>query len=65
MFAPIVVLLRSWIGKAKFNKIRGKAIASHSKVITKVCNLVGIERTTRQNMIRTARDNGKKLGFLA
>ena len=38
MFAPIVVLLRNW---------------------------VGIERTARQNMIRTARDNGKKLGLLA
>ncbi len=65
MFAPIVVLFRNWLGKAKFNKVRGKAIAQHSKVITAFCNRVGIERTTRQNMIRTARDNGKKLGLLA
>ena len=65
MFAPIVVLFRNWLGKAKFNKVRGKAIAQHGKVITAFCNRVGIERTTRQNMIRTARDNGKKLGLLA
>jgi len=58
MFAPIVVVVRNFLGKAKFNKLRGKAI-------TKFCNLVGIERTSRQNMIRTARDNGKKLGLLA
>ncbi|MDJ0898258.1 MAG: electron transporter [Xenococcus sp. MO_188.B8] len=65
MFAPIVVLVRNLLGKAKFNQLRGKAIAKHSKVITKFCNWVGIERTARQNMIRTARDNGKKLGLLA
>ena len=65
MFAPIVVLVRNLLGKAKFNQIRGKAIAAHGKVITRFCNWVGIERTTRQNMIRTARDNGKKLGLLA
>ena len=65
MFAPIVVLIRSQLGKAKFNKLRGKAIAKHGKAITAFCNWVGIERTTRQNMIRTARDNGKRLGFLA
>ena len=65
MFAPIVVLIRSYLGKAKFNKLRGKAIAQHSKVITNVCNRIGIDRTTRQNLIRKARDNGKKLGLLA
>lgn len=65
MFAPIVVLVRTYLGKAKFNKLRGKGIALHSKTITAVCNRFGIERTTRQNLIRTARDNGKKLGLLA
>lgn len=65
MFAPIVVLLRNWLGKAKFNQVRGKAIAKHGKLITAFCNWVGIERTARQNMVRTARDNGKKLGLLA
>ncbi len=65
MFAPIVILVRNSLGKTKFNQLRGKAIALHSKVITNVCNHIGIERTTRQNFIRTARDNGKKLGLLA
>ena len=65
MFAPNVILVRNLLGKAKFNKIRGQAIAKHSKVITAVCNQIGIERTTRQNLIRTARDNGKRLGLLA
>ncbi len=46
-------------------KMRGKAIAMHSRVITNVCNKFGIERTPRQNMIRLARDNGKRLGLLA
>ena len=65
MFAPIVILVRARLGKAKFNQLRGKAIALHSQVITAVCNRFGIERTARQNLIRTARDNGKKLGLLA
>jgi hypothetical protein len=65
MFAPVVVLLRTWMGKPKFMKVRGKAIALHSQVITGFCNRFGIERTTRQNLIRLARDNGKRLGLLA
>ncbi len=65
MFAPIVILVRARLGKAKFNQLRGKAIALHSQLITAVCNRFGIKRTTRQNLIRTARDNGKKLGLLA
>ena len=65
MFAPLVILVRNSLGKTKFNQLRGKAIALHSKAITNVCNRIGIERTTRQNFIRTARDNGKRLGLLA
>ena len=73
MFAPIVIVCRNWMGKVKFNKLRGKAhrfadlfeIALHSKTITKICNRFGIESSTRQNFIRTARDNGKWLGLLA
>ena len=45
MFAPIVILVRNSLGKTKFNQLRGKAIALHSKVITNVCNRIGIERT--------------------
>ncbi|MGB7414683.1 MAG: electron transporter [Thermosynechococcaceae cyanobacterium] len=65
MFAPIVLTLKQLIGKPEFMKMRGKAIALHSRVITNVCNQLGIERTPRQNMIRLARDNGKRLGLLA
>ncbi len=65
MFAPFVLLSRRFLGDAKFMKLRGKAIALHSQVITNFCNRVGIDRTTRQNMIRMARDNGKVLGLLA
>jgi hypothetical protein len=65
MFAPIVVLLRSYFGQAKFNQIRGKAIALHCQTITNICNRFGIDSTQRQSLIRLARDNGKKLGLLA
>ncbi len=65
MFAPIVVLLRRWMGDAQFVKLRGQAIALHAQVITNVCEKLGIDRTKRQSMIRLARDNGKRLGLLA
>ncbi len=65
MFAPLVITLRSLFGKKEFNQLRGKAIAVHSQVITEFCNQVGVERNRRQNLIRLARDNGKRLGFLA
>jgi hypothetical protein len=65
MFAPIVVVARRFMGDKKFVKFRGEMIALHSQAITNFCNRVGIDRTKRQNMIRLARDNGKKLGLLA
>ncbi len=65
MFAPIVILVRRFMGKAKFNQVRGQAIALHSRTITKICDRAGIDRTQRQNFIRLARDNGKRLGLLA
>ena len=65
MFASIVIVVRNQLGQRQFNQIRGKAIALHSQVITRVCNWFGIERTDRQNLIRLARDNGKRLGLLA
>jgi hypothetical protein len=65
MFAPIVVLIRNWLGKAEFNQLRGKAIALHSQVITNFCKSIGITSKERQNLIRLARDNGKRLGLLA
>lgn len=65
MFAPLVVLARKIVGQPRFIKLRGKAIALHSKAITNFCNQVGIERSRRQDWIRRARDNGKRLGLLA
>jgi len=65
MFAPIVVMVRSQVGDPEFVRLRGKAIALHAQVITDFCNRFGIDRTKRQNFIRLARDNGKKLGLLA
>jgi hypothetical protein len=65
MFAPLVVLVRQWLGDKEFVKLRGQAIALHSQVITNVCNQWGIDRTQRQSLIRLARDNGKRLGLLA
>lgn len=65
MFAPVVVLTRNLMGKDKFTQLRGKAIAAHCKVITKVCNNFGVESATRQSMIKLAKSNGKLLGLLA
>ena len=65
MFAPLVVLVRNIVGQPRFIKLRGKAIALHSKAITNFCKQVGIERDRRQGWIRQARDNGKRLGLLA
>jgi hypothetical protein len=65
MFAPIVLLVRQWMGDTGFVKLRGKAIALHSQVITNVCNRLGIDRTYRQNMVWLARDSGKCIGLLA
>jgi hypothetical protein len=65
MFAPVVVLLRDRMGQAQFNQLRGKAIALHAQVITAFCNRFGLESKERQNLIRLAKNNGKKLGLLA
>jgi transposase-like protein len=65
MFAPIVMLVRNIMGTPKFNQLRGQAIALHSKTIGKFCTRFGIDSKQRQAWIRTARDNGQRLGFLA
>ena len=65
MFAPIVIVIRKFMGDKEFTKLRGQAIALHSRTITNICNRLGIDRTQRQNLIRLARDNGKRLGFLS
>ncbi|KAI4345875.1 hypothetical protein L6164_012963 [Bauhinia variegata] len=65
LFAPIVVITRNIIGKKPFNQLRGKAIALHSQVITEFCKSIGADAKQRQGLIRLAKKNGEKLGFLA
>ncbi|KAL9240281.1 hypothetical protein vseg_014519 [Gypsophila vaccaria] len=65
IFAPLVVVARDVIGKKRFNQIRGKAIALHSQVINEFCKSIGADAKQRQGLIRLAKKNGEKLGFLA
>ncbi|XP_068666079.1 protein PROTON GRADIENT REGULATION 5, chloroplastic-like [Aristolochia californica] len=65
LFAPLVVLTRNIIGKKRFNQFRGKAIALHSQVITEFCKTIGADGKQRQGLIRLAKKNGERLGFLA
>lgn len=65
LFAPIVVLTREIVGKKRFNQLRGKAIALHSQVITEFCKSIGADAKQRQGLIRLAKKNGERLGFLA
>lgn len=65
LFAPLVVIARNLIGKKQFNQLRGKAIALHSQVITEFCKSIGADGKVRQGLIRLAKKNGEKLGFLA
>ncbi|CAL9097613.1 unnamed protein product [Musa acuminata var. zebrina] len=65
LFAPVVVLVRNIIGRKRFNQLRGKAIALHSQVITEFCRTIGTDGKQRQGLIRLAKKNGEKLGFLA
>eukprot|EP00270_Netrium_digitus_P016237 TRINITY_DN57_c0_g1_i1.p1 TRINITY_DN57_c0_g1~~TRINITY_DN57_c0_g1_i1.p1 ORF type:complete len:138 (+),score=20.35 TRINITY_DN57_c0_g1_i1:258-671(+) len=65
IFAPIVVLVRNVVGQKRFNQLRGKGIAIHSQVITEFCKSIGADAKQRQGLIRLAKKNGEKLGFLA
>ncbi|XP_044484309.1 protein PROTON GRADIENT REGULATION 5, chloroplastic-like [Mangifera indica] len=65
VFAPLVVVTRQIIGKKRFNQLRGKAIALHSQVITEFCKSIGADAKQRQGLIRLAKKNGERLGFLA
>ncbi|CAG9465046.1 unnamed protein product [Pedinophyceae sp. YPF-701] len=64
-FAPLVRVTRSVMGEKEFNKFRGKAISLHSQVIKAFCNNVGAPAKTQQGLVRLAKKNGEKLGFLA
>ncbi|KAK1307705.1 hypothetical protein QJS10_CPA09g01964 [Acorus calamus] len=64
-FAPLVVVARNVVGPKRFNQLRGKAIALHSQVITEFCKSIGADSKLRQGLIRIAKKNGERLGFLA
>lgn len=63
-FGPIVRFFRNAIGQKKFNTVRGKAIAIHTQVINEFCKYAGTDQKLRQGLIRLAKQNGNKLGFL-
>ncbi|KAM0013616.1 putative protein PROTON GRADIENT REGULATION 5 [Helianthus debilis subsp. tardiflorus] len=65
VFAPLVVVTRNIVGKKRFNQIRGKAIALHSQVINEFCKTIGADTKQKQGLIRLAKKNGERLGFLA
>ena len=65
IFAPVVVVVRNIVGRKRFNQLRGKAIALHSQMITEFCKTIGADAKQRQGLIRLAKKNGEKLGFLA
>ncbi|CAL9154086.1 unnamed protein product, partial [Musa hybrid cultivar] len=58
-------LARNVIGRKRFNQLRGKAIALHSQVITEFCMAIGADGKQRRALIRLAKKNGERLGFLA
>eukprot|EP00798_Chlamydomonas_sp_ICE-L_P017544 gene17544-23865_t len=64
-FAPLVVITRNLYGEKEFNKFRGKAISLHSQVIKDFCKPLGVDGKQIQGVIRLAKKNGEKLGFLA
>lgn len=64
-FAPLVVVVRGVMGEKEFNKLRGKAISLHSQVIKDFCSKFGVDNKQVQGVIRLAKKNGEKLGFLA
>lgn len=65
LFAPAVIVVRNIVGKKRFNQLRGKAIALHSQVINEFCKSIGADSKQRQGLIRLAKKNGERLGFLA
>ena len=64
IFSPVVKVARTVIGPKEFGKNKGKSISLHSQVITEFCKYVGAEQKMRQGLIRVAKKNGEKLGFL-
>lgn len=64
-FAPLVRVVRNVVGTKDFNKFRGQAISLHSQVIKDFGKQIGADNKQIQGLIRLAKKNGEKLGFLA
>jgi len=64
MFRVVINVVKNVMGAKEYIKFRGKAIALHSQVIGEFCKYVGASQKVRQGLIRTAKSNGSKLGFL-
>ncbi len=64
-FTPIVIVVRNVIGVKPFNQLRGKGISLHSQVIKDFCKQIGADNKQIQGLIRLAKKNGEKLGFLS
>lgn len=64
-FAPLVRVVRNAMGVKEFNQFRGKAISLHSQVIKEFGKSIGADSKQVQGLIRLAKKNGEKLGFLA
>ncbi|BDA44252.1 Protein PROTON GRADIENT REGULATION 5, chloroplastic [Coccomyxa sp. Obi] len=64
-FTPLVIVVRNVMGKKEFNQLRGKAISLHSQVIKSFGAQIGAENKQVQGLIRLAKKNGEKLGFLS
>lgn len=63
-FSPIVKFIGGVVGQKKFNVFRGRVISVHSQVIGDFCKFVGAPPKMKQELIRVAKANGSKLGFL-
>ncbi|KAG7670491.1 hypothetical protein KSW81_003054 [Nannochloris sp. 'desiccata'] len=64
-FTPIVIVVRNAMGVKAFNQLRGKGISLHSQVIKDFCKQIGADNKQIQGLIRLAKKNGEKLGFLS
>eukprot|EP00608_Synchroma_pusillum_P010388 CAMPEP_0198419328 /NCGR_PEP_ID=MMETSP1452-20131203/140_1 /TAXON_ID=1181717 /ORGANISM="Synchroma pusillum, Strain CCMP3072" /LENGTH=121 /DNA_ID=CAMNT_0044139453 /DNA_START=29 /DNA_END=394 /DNA_ORIENTATION=+ len=65
IFSPAVLAAKFALGEKRLNKIRGKAIALHSRAITEFCVFIGANSMNmREKLIKEAKTNGDKLGFL-
>lgn len=53
------------MGTKEFNKFRGQMISLHSQVIKDFGKQIGADIKQVQGLIRLAKKNGEKLGFLA